>query len=954
MADPELKIRVLWKALASLEDEPRSLRTNLEFFGEDLFSNRKTLTVEEVIQETCEPGNNGRIKAEFRRSLLHWDYATDSVWSGETEPNTDARRARIYSLLGIAKEDQGRLDAAVPHDVTDRVTVIAKEHTPWYIGNRRSDGFYWKSYKEYLRHKGWGDESLESLSESTRQVIERLADPSQKEAFRSKGLVVGYVQSGKTANFTGVIARAADAGYRLIIVLAGLTDLLRTQTQRRLDKELIGRELVDDDYENDADWDQFISHGNRPSNLGYFDWQRLTGPKFDYQSLKRGIDALEFERSETTLPFHDLRNLRHARAKLIVIKKNAAVFQKLIDNLRRIRSRLDDIPAMIIDDESDQASVNTKAHRGARSSINDNIGKLLRILPRAQYVGYTATPFANVFIDPTNAEDLFPRDFILSLPRPPGYMGVRDFYDLDDLPPEDPRSNRNAYIREVKGADNAPDNLRKAIDSFVLSGSLKLFRRQRGVTIRTPHHTMLVHLATSKVAHRAKVEEIRRLLFRTDYRNGPALKRLEELYEKDFARISGIKAPGMPMPAGFGALKPYIGACLANLYSGASPVLMVNSDDDAETPDFDGDKVWKILVGGAKLSRGYTIEGLTVSYYRRTARTADTLMQMGRWFGFREGFSDLCRLYIGTEEPIDKKGNRLDLYEAFGATCRDEEMFRAQLKRYASMQDRILPIDVPPLVPRHMLMPTAKNKMFNARVRFQNFSCDTSESTIAPSDLKSIKHNRELFAELIAEVPLTSKDVSFSADGESFRFQVLTGSLAKQRVLEFLKAYKWSDGKKPLQREIEFLEGSGKHDPAIDHWLFIAPLQAAQDGREEICGNHFSVFRRKRATPERVSVYSEPRHRILTEYASLGRRRDDEAPKLTNLSPTVRSLFRPRQAVFLYYTVKASKEDMNWFPGFVLQYPENNIPTPIQFGVEDASRRDAIVIPARTGGHRKK
>jgi hypothetical protein len=938
----EIEIRVLRKALGGISEEPRSLARQLKFYSEEL---RSDLTVATLVDEVCSGDKNNPFKLEFHRALIHWDHLTDQDWAKKASPNSEERRALIYELLEVSDNDAKRFDEAVPFCPSEHATIIAAKHTRWYDENRQNETpFYWPAYVRYLRGKSWGDEALESLSESTRQVIERLADPRQAAAFQSKGLVVGYVQSGKTANFTGVVARAADAGYRLFIVLTGQTELLRKQTQRRLDKEMIGRELVDNDYVKEPDFDQFISHQQRPSKLGSFDWQRLTGLEYDYQSLKRGIDVLEFERINRAVPFYDAANLRPAKARLIVIKKNDAILKKVIHDLGEIKAkiRLDQIPAIIIDDESDQASVNTKAHSGKRSTINAHIVNLLGILPRAQYIGYTATPFANVFIDPGSAEDLFPKDFLVGLPRPPEYMGVADFYDLDDRPASDPKSNRRAFVRDVIGEDS--DNLQRALDSFVLTGALKIFRKQKGVVVRSNHHTMLVHRTPSKAAHRAQVDAIDKLLTGSDYRSGPALKRLKELYETDFAPVTAERAPKMPVPRTFTDLGPAIADCLSRLYAGGKAVLMVNSEDDAESPDFDRGSVWKILVGGTKLSRGYTVEGLTISYYRRAAKSADTLMQMGRWFGFREGYRDLVRLFVGTQEPAGRN-ETIDLYEAFGAICRDEEGFRKELKRYASMEEpRILPIQVPPLVPSHMLLPTSRNKMFNAKVQFQNYGRDSSESTLAPTETSAIKSNSSGFAELIKGASLTKKSISFDVGAQSFSYEVLAGELDKKRVHDFLAAYKWSEGRKPLQRVIEFLDGKGEADAGIDRWLLVAPLQASAGKGVKIGGYEFSVFRRSRVEGGRISVFSEPRHKLLAEYASLGTRSDADKDAIKKPSKAMQGLYQKRQATLLYYTVKTTETDKNPFPGFMLQFPENSIQTLIRFGVQDPQNKNAVVV----------
>ena len=273
----------------------------------------------------------------------------------------------------------------------------------------------------------WREEAVSILEASTNDVLSRISDPTRNDIYQVKGLVVGYVQSGKTAHFAGVIAKAVDSGYRLVIVLAGTMNILRRQTQRRIDKELVGRELLSaEEYGQDSDWDKFISHSGLPSEQGSVDWERLTGLEEDYKSLKHRLGALSFKRNNHTKPLNSLDNLQHVPARLIVIKKIPNVVDKLctdLEALRKQQNNIDSIPTLIIDDESDQASINTVDQRkagnqGIRTSTNKSIVRLLKTLPRAQYVGYTATPFANVFINPADAEDLFPRDFIVSLPRP--------------------------------------------------------------------------------------------------------------------------------------------------------------------------------------------------------------------------------------------------------------------------------------------------------------------------------------------------------------------------------------------------------------------------------------------------------------------------------------------------------------------------------------------------------
>lgn len=622
---------------------------------------------------------------------------------------------------------------------------------------------------------GWDSTAISRLDAATSAVIGRLADPTWSDRYQSKGLVVGYVQSGKTANFTGVVAKAIDAGYRLIIILTGTVEILRRQTQRRLDMELVGVEnilggidpndsdkVATTDYHADQDWidGKFLKHGvpiHAVDDIPTI--RRLSTFEGDYKRLHQGLATLDFrgghELVDKSKPLFDPVNLFRSDVRIVVVKKNSTVLQRLVDDLGEIHADLAEIPTLIIDDEADQASVNTKkqknpsAEEKERTAINKRLSDLLRLLERAQYIGYTATPFANVFIDPDDSQDIFPKDFILSLERPEPYMGARDFHDLDvdftGVAKTIQNSNEKAFVRDLYAVDDADQRrteMQQALDAFVLAGAIKLFRR-RPTGLRFRHHTMLVHESVKIAEHAALAEEIREIWKRAGYNSPAGLARLRKLYDEDFGPVSeavhlravadaaahGKPIPeALPTPVDFDELVrgDWVGKALDLIDRGTSPVIVVNGaaerDYEQDALDFQGTDVWKILVGGTKLSRGFTVEGLTVSYYTRRTLQADTLMQMGRWFGFRKGFRDLVRLYIGRNVPAPG-GKFVDLYDAFEAVVRDEEDFRAELVRYAAIKaetghPQVRPENVPPMVFQQVpwLKPTAANKMYNAEL----------------------------------------------------------------------------------------------------------------------------------------------------------------------------------------------------------------------------------------------
>ncbi|MFF0585316.1 Z1 domain-containing protein [Streptomyces sp. NPDC003781] len=803
-------------------------------------------------------GGDDALTTLWSRHLTAWDFAESPQWGAGSPARTVERRAAVYERLRFGSELCKVLDEAVPVAQVPGATVITREFTPWYTAERAAARpFYWKAYEQKLRDKGWAEDAIASLDQASRAVVERLTDPEQPSARQTKGLVVGYVQSGKTANFTGVAAKAIDAGYRLVIVLGGTLNLLRAQTQRRLDMELIGQEnilrgadvtdidsLVGVDYVgDDEDWPKFVRHGGRPSTLGAFDIERLTTRDNDYKSLAQGIRALEFEKRVPTRPLHDPANLHHAAARILVVKKNKAVLTKLVKDLKQIHGLLGELPTLIIDDESDQASVNTsdpkKWERGSteRTAINGLISKLLGLLPRAQYVGYTATPFANVFIDPGDDMDIFPSDFLISLPRPAGYMGVQDFHDLNSAVPAEERTYANsqekAHVRGIH--DSTGDRLQEAMDAFVLSGALKLYRADHGVPDGPfRHHTMLAHESVRQDDHADLALRINSMWHQAGYSSALGHTRLAALWETDFAPVSEGQASNLPSPSSYDELQPYVHRARQRIGSGGQPVIVVNGDTDRYFAQLDLDfdrtpNVWKILVGGTKLSRGFTVEGLTVTYYRRTTQQGDTLMQMGRWFGFRPGYRDLVRLYIGREEPFGRD-KFVDLYEAYEAVCRDEETFREQLAQYAVLVDgqpQVTPVQIPPLVAQHLpwLKPSARNKMFNAELVEIRSPGRPIEPASYPLNGTAAKRNTERWRPLLQALGTTPMPFSNPPDKSSTltrTFSALTGTVTHAEFISVLAQLEW-ERPRYFDPHLTYLRQLDGTLAKVDDWLLISP-----------------------------------------------------------------------------------------------------------------------------------
>jgi hypothetical protein len=838
-----------------------------------------------------------------------WDAEQAADWAECTEPSTPARRDVICAKLGLDTAGAAAMLDKRPI-FTDETVVITAPWERWYTAERAAQHqFYWPHYRDYLlKIRNWPETNVTALDLATTNVVERLSDPTRPEAHQSKGLVVGYVQSGKTANFTGVIAKAIDAGYRLVIVMTGTIEMLRAQTQRRLDMEMVGSQNIladytaeqaaaaNVDYQDDPEWGagRFVDLGDDPIQN---EIHRLTKHHGDYQ---KQFKNLKIERFEMGKPLFDPTNLFSAAARLVVTKKNSVVLLKLVGDLQANRKAFAEIPVLIIDDESDQASVNTvnpekvRAAKAAgaeikeRRAINQRIADMLALMPRAQYVGYTATPFANVFVDPSDPEGIYPKDFVISLRRPPGYMGVEDFHDLDlDLDAEPTAcaaetlegSNFAAHVRDLvvsEAADDADDRaaeLARAIDMFVLAGACKLYRATQPPHPVFKHHTMLIHESVRNADQKELAGLVRNLWTAAAFSSPAGAKRLRSLYEGDVLPVSALRreVDAAALPS-FDVLKPWIAKAIGRITEhNNNPVIVVNRDKEIEQQqlDFDRHSTWRILLGGAKLSRGFTVEGLTVTYFRRAVTVSDSLTQMGRWFGFRDGYRDLVRLYIDRNAKFGPR--RVDLYKAFEAVAHDEAAFRAQLAMYAEWdgdKPRVLPSQIPPLVSQHLpwLRPTAGNKMFNAVLEEQ------SEQFFTPvgysNDIDEQRANLQLWRPVLSSVA----DINaFPAAGQA-GLQAFTGVVPAGELLELIGKLQWMYlyGERSVQPKLNYYRRLTTTKRALlKDFLLVLPQPG--DQLEDLAGvgtRHVIVRNRRARGGDVVPKFGEitdPKHRRFVQ-----------------------------------------------------------------------------------------
>lgn len=485
-----------------------------------------------------------------------------------------------------------------------------RKRAAWYSGPKASKGI-WPVYRTRLESRLPGEAVL-AVDESTSQILAQCANPLER-GDRRKGLVVGYVQSGKTANYAGLIAKAVDAGYRIVIVLAGMHSNLRAQTQARLDGDLQLRELKD----------------------GGLAWYPLTDVDSDIAP---------------TNPVSPVGN--HGNTIVMVVKKNEKRLANVLAYLKSI-SRKDpkmllSRAVLIIDDESDQATPNTKGAKNLVSTINQRIRDIWAEVKTGTYVAYTATPFANIFTNPNEKSDLYPDDFAVVLPRPAGYMGADTYFDTASVDDEDGVSadalartipDEEAAVLAPAGRDltdydpSITESLAAAIRWFLIATAIRRIR-----TGKAEHSSMLLHTSHRVEAHARLRDTVVDFLKEIALDGDRRQQAFKATFEAESDRAAEFRDDEMmpPWDEVWRSVEDVISRVQVRVDNGTSDNRVSYPDDDPQTV---------IAIGGGTLSRGLTLEGLVVSFFLRTSNAYDTLLQMGRWFGFRPRYRDLARVW---------------------------------------------------------------------------------------------------------------------------------------------------------------------------------------------------------------------------------------------------------------------------------------------------------------------
>lgn len=667
-----------------------------------------------------------------------------------TDNNTDvptiddimAKAAALAPLLGFKGSpdeialavNEALLSIEVRMGIGHSLIDSTADHDPEWVRKRAFPLTYTENYSRFLRENNWNAPVVSNLEIVTEKILGLLQDPEDDGQWSRRGLVIGHVQSGKTANYLGLVARAADAGYKFIVIVAGIHNNLRKQTQERVDEGFVGRA-------SDPQDKSLIGVGLFPNHP---------------QPVALTTTLEDFKKSDAGKMRSSLTDWR--KPVVVVIKKNVSTLKQIMAwlkdfNLSVGQDQIADAPMLFIDDEADNASVNTNKPDTDPTQTNRLIREILKLFKKNCYVGYTATPFANIFINPDSygdsdtLEDLFPKDFIYCLDAPNSYFGAEKIF-IDE-------SGSDRFLREITDAEDIlplqhkkdhpfseiPGSLKRALLTFILT---KAIRNCRGQAHK--HCSMLINasrfVAVQKTLRAIVSDYVKSVseAVRANYAL-PGERGLQNRYMAELKSIFDHEFSNIP---------EIWGDVCSQLDEAAQSIrlFVVNSSKSDETLDYaayekKGEGLTAIAIGGLSLSRGLTIEGLTVSYMYRNTKMYDTLLQMGRWFGYRLGYEDICRVYLSPES--------IGWYQHIAKATEELRDRVKQMRQYGKF-----PKDFGLLVQSHpdSLLVTALNKMRHAEERTFKISYDGMlRETFVLSDNQSIHDaNRTLLGELFSQL----------------------------------------------------------------------------------------------------------------------------------------------------------------------------------------------------------
>lgn len=531
------------------------------------------------------------------------------------------------------------------------VSAEAQHDQDWIKVIKSEEKIYATAYERYLKDKGMGPSVVNSISRVNDSILSLMGNPRRtNHNFQRRGLVIGDVQSGKTSNYLSLLTKAADAGYKFIIVIAGIHNNLRSQTQQRIDEGFVGRISSTD-------------QGKTPIGVAHFCDGIFPHPisftTVDYDFNKNLANSIATGISNFNKPV------------ILVIKKNVSTLRSLHDwlvnfNMNGAKSNGKiNAPMLMIDDEADNASINTRDSELDPTQTNFYIRTVLKCFNQASYVGYTATPFANIFIDPESygdcEEDLFPKDFIYNLDAPTNYFGARKiFLDQDykyiHVPLDEKEIGQHIPMKHKKTltVKNIPESLKEAICCFLIAKCIRNIRKDAH-----EHCSMLINVSTFtdvQIQLKNKVLDFVQDLGAQIISFSAMPNALENEYiaflHKTFKRFYSDAKDLDGGDIGWEQISTELRAIFDDSekeYVFKTCAVNSSSPDSLDYSEYGHRGLMVIAIGGFSLSRGLTIEGLIVSYFYRSTQMYDTLLQMGRWFGYRPQYEDLCRIYMTDE-----------------------------------------------------------------------------------------------------------------------------------------------------------------------------------------------------------------------------------------------------------------------------------------------------------------
>lgn len=575
---------------------------------------------------------------------------------GTKDPNEDDIKGAIKSasiISPLTEDEKSIVEKIIQSKMGVRMDLGSKiinpvTYRPW-LSNRRAtiNPYYWERYRDYmLREKSWNNGVVEKLGDVSDEILNMLGDPEEAGIWKRKGLILGDIQSGKTSTYTALCNKAADAGYKVIILLTGTLETLRKQTQDRIDAGFVGlnsRNVLKRNPEM-----RFIGVGLQNSTRSAVPFTSIIG---DFNS--KTLQALNFTLAGFPEPI------------VLVIKKNKSVLHNLEAWLRTCNTSIGndkiDLPLLLIDDEADNASVNTRKEDEDPTAINEGIRKILDLFRRSSYVAVTATPFANIFIDPDQDKDvfnadLFPSDFIYALSPPTNYIGSNKIfgeeakYDscletIDDASMHFRSKSRSSHI-----VPELPLSLREAIGYFFIVNTVRdikgnvnshrsmLINVSQFVNVQIQVYDMII--VFTKILKQS-IQNYSKLEVETASKNNEIAFLISIWNKFNMDNVTGYEWKTIQKSL-FESVMP-IDIRLVNQKTKSMGIERLDYEPYSET----GIRV--IAVGGNSLSRGLTLEGLCVSYFYRNSQMYDTLMQMGRWFGYRDGYEDLCKIWMESD-----------------------------------------------------------------------------------------------------------------------------------------------------------------------------------------------------------------------------------------------------------------------------------------------------------------